>query len=139
MTDDAANEIFAGIMGAEDNADLAEVQAPEGDARKDGVYYAADEDAVSTYHVVVDHRVVAHVLVDAETQVERPDFLSYSGLHEGTTFHSIVIATPDRKAVILTKGLTIKAPGGIYNRSLLRAYLTPRMARMLVRLYGLGA
>lgn len=143
MTEHEANEIFAQIVSTDDNADLAEVKAPEIDPRKDGVYYHATSEYLAGnvvfYQVVVDHRVVAMVRVAEDVEVEKPDFLNYTTLHEGTKFHAITLTKPDGTGLTATKGVTIKAPEGILNRTLIKAYVMPRLARLLVRLYGLGA
>jgi hypothetical protein len=150
MTEHEANEIFNQIVGAEDNADLAEVKAPETDVRKDGIYYHAtvtetdglqDWD-VAVYEVVADHRVVAHVQVSSNATVE-PSTAGLPGLAAalapGGTVHAIEISTPDGSVVLPTGGVTVKAPGGIYNRSMIRSYFLINLPKFLVRLYGIGA
>lgn len=145
MTENEQNAFNAMISGA--LADLAEQKAPETDPRKDGVYYYAEVTSVggsevpsvSVYHIVVDHRVVAHVRIDSGSPVEIPElFAANMALQAGTTAHGIYITSIDGATVLPTGGITIKAPGGIYNRSLIKAYVVPRLARLLVRLYNLG-
>lgn len=144
------NEIFAQITGAEDNADLAEVQAPKVDERKNGIYYLKDETeadgfaswSTSVYQVVTDHRVVAHVRVSENATVDPaaagiPSLID--GLTEGSTVHAIELSTPNGSVTIPTSGVTVKAPGGIYNRSMIKLFVVPRLAKYLVRLYGIGA
>lgn len=139
MTENEANEIFAQI--ASTNPELADVQAPEVDARKDGIYYHATVEGVSFYQVVTDHRVVAMVQVDEKATVA-PAEAGLPGLEgvlmPGASVHRISVALPDGTLVLPTSGVTMKAPDGIYNRSMIKAFVMPRLARFLVRLYSIG-
>lgn len=138
MTENEKSAFEALING--ELAELAEQKAPESDPRKDGVYYYAETSTVSVYHLVVDHRIVAHVRIDSAEIVEIPElFAANMALKPGTTAHKIYITNLDGTTLLPTNGITIKAPDGIYNRSLIKAYVVPRLARLLVRLYGLGA
>jgi hypothetical protein len=141
MTEHEMNEAFEAITGAEENADLAAVATPEEDDRKDGAYYHATVHGVTHYQVVVDHRVVAQVQISDVAVEPSADFaaiMQHSTLIDGTTFHRIAVATANGGTVIPTEGYTIKAPDGIFNRTLIKAYVMPRLPKLLVRLYGLG-
>ena len=149
MTDNEANEMFEQIVGAEGNADLAEVEAkvqaetPEPDPRKDGVYYHATSEFLGGnivyYNLVIANRVVAMVRVAEDVAVTRPEAVTAAaGLKPGTTLHPITLVLPDLTNMVTTEGLTFKAPGGILNRTAIKAYVMPRAAQLLVQLYNLG-
>lgn len=113
--------------------------APELDTRKPGIYYYATDSQTgdSVYQVVLASRVVAHVVAVNAPTVELPAGLAKQFL-PGTTGHQLVFASPDGASAIPTDGFTIKAPGGIPNRTLIKSYVMPRLADLLVRLHGIG-
>jgi hypothetical protein len=140
MTENESNEFNALVNG--DLADLAEVQAPEVDQRKDGIYYHATTEFpagnVVYYQVIVDHRFVAMIRIDEGLQLEAPGAALNDVLNPGTTFHQIALVSLNCTNMVTTKGWTFKAPDGILNRSAIKAYVMPRLPKLLVRLYNLG-
>jgi hypothetical protein len=142
---DSENEIFEQIANADENADLAAVEAPEADTRKDGIYYHATREFIGGdvvyYQVVIDHRVVAMVRVAEDVEaplVGRMQELE-GVLVAGAKVHPITLTKPDGTGLLATAGVTMKAPHGILNRTMIKAYVMPRLAKLLVRLYGIGA
>jgi hypothetical protein len=112
--------------------------APQIDTRKSSVYFlAVDADGNSVYDLVVASRVVAHVVVLGEAKQDVPGALMAAFIKDSTG-HAIVLRTVDGSSVIPTDGWTIKAPGGIPNRTLIKSYVLPRMAELLVRLHSIG-
>lgn len=144
-----ADAVFNEIMGAEFSAGSmfstynegagwhAPGQAPAVDTRPDGLYYLATNDTTATYEVVVTGRTILHVLVDSAVTAPMPAFAA-GKVHPKATAHPILVATPDRKVILPTKGKAIMGPKHIITDSV-KIYVLPRILDILVKVYNLGA
>jgi len=138
MGQDDFDAKFNEIMGAQQ--DMPELDTPAEDAapkRKDGLAYLATNDSVATYELVVEGRVILHVLVNEAAPVDTPAFLQ-GKLHPQATVHAIMVAKPDRSVVLPTNGLAVMGKHHL-NTDTIKSYIYPRAVHFMIQVYGIGA
>lgn len=136
MGQDEINNLFNEIMGAQEDMPALEVPETAPATRKDGLTYLATNDGVATYELVVEGRVVLHVLVNEAAPVEIPAFLQ-GKIHPQATVHAIMVAKPDRSVVLPTNGLAVMGKHHL-NTDTIKAYIYPRGVRFIIQVHGIG-
>lgn len=136
MGQDEVNNIFAEIIGAQQ--DMPELEVPEpAEVRKDGLHYLATVDSVATYELVVEGRVVLHVLVNEAAAIEMPAALA-GQVHPQATAHAIMIAHPkDHSIVIPTNGVVLMGKHYLKTQ-MIRTFVYPRAVKFMIRVHNIG-
>lgn len=118
-----------------------ELDVPEIDGRRDGIYFHAINDGAVTYQDVLEGRVVMLVKVDTAVTMDPPASFINAGykLAPGISLHPITVCKPDGSDCVVTDGFTVKLPGSdrIINGAV-HKYIKANTIALLVRLYSLG-
>lgn len=150
------NDEFKGLFSEDEAAEIAaaaeateaEYEAALKDAKKagqDGLHYHSTEQdsnghAVVRYAVRMGNKIVLWVVMDMDVQVAPPAMIPADAIPAGLVFVRVQVQSADRSKTVETSGSIAAYPStdGGYRaaRSMLRAYVGPRIPRFLGELYG---
>jgi hypothetical protein len=132
---------FKNLFSAEEIAELqaaAEDTLAQKPAKKDGIWYVADDASGNTsfYEFVIGGKVVLNVAVDNAHEKEIP-----FQLPPGATAHSITVWDAKRTSFRNTNGFALRyehndGTGVHVDGNTVRAYVLPRATRWIAEFYG---
>lgn len=150
------NDEFKGLFNENEAAEIAAAaEAAEAEyneqlkaakqAGKDGMHYEATEQdanghAVVRYAVRMGGKVVLWVLLDMDVQIAPPAMIPADKVPAGLVFVGVQVQSADKTSTVATTGSIAAYPStdGGYRaaRSMLHAYVGPRVGRWVGQLYG---